>query len=467
MRATQKKTQKKPKPSSTMDIKKAKRIAWSCGRLSWKLHEAQILIYRLIRSLPQDQREALILCARRFGKSYLGCLMALEDALRTPNKQVAIVGPTHKQTKSIVTPLIKKITEDCPPHLFTHKKGTSTWEFYNGSTIILGGFDTVLESLRGLDLHTVYLEESGLAPSDPDEYNYLLYSVIFPTLMHSRGKIIHLTTPPRILGHPLTVETMRKAKMNEAFYSFDIEKNPLLSPEDIEKEVELLGGRDSITVRRELYCEIIRDETITVVTTFDKDRHVADVKPSHDLAWMVAGDLGYTNDLSVFILAGYDHNLGKVLVLDEKVFQPSTPSSEIVRSLKEWLDRQPTVVADIQGNTRVDMSALGLQTLEPLKDKFESTVTFIRNAFYQEQLLIDKKCKLLIATCENGMFNKNKTDFERSSTLGHLDALMALVYCLRSIDKTKDLRPKPKAQDVFSANRETQLIKNLRGLAGL
>ena len=392
--------------------------------------------------------------------------MALEDALRTPSKQIAIVGPTHKQTKSIVTPLIKKITEDCPPHLFTHKKGTSTWEFHNGSTIILGGFDTVLESLRGLDLHTVYLEESGLVPSDPDEYNYLLYSVIFPTLMHSRGKIIHLTTPPRILGHPLTVETMRKAILNEAFYSFDIEKNPLLSAEDIEKEVELLGGRDSVTVRRELYCEIIRDETITVVTTFDKDRHVADVKPTHELALMVAGDLGYTNDLSVFILAGWDHNLGKILVLDEKVFQPSTPSSEIVRSLEDWLKSKPTVVCDIQGNTRIDMSTLGLQTLEPMKDKFESTITFIRNAFYQDTLLIDKSCKLLIGTCENGMFNKQKTDFERSSVYGHLDALMALVYCLRSIDKTKDLRPKPKAQDVFSIQRESKFMSNIAKLSG-
>lgn len=450
-----------------VDIKKAKRVAWKTGRLSWKLHKAQNLIYRLVRSLSNEKREALILCARRFGKSYLGCLMAIEDALRNPNKQIAIIGPNHKQTKAIVTPLIKKITEDAPNGLITHKRGTSTWEMSNGSMIVLGGFDTVLESLRGLDLFNVYLEESGLAPADFDEYNYLLYSVIFPTLMHSRGKIIHLTTPPRILGHPLVIETLRKCKLNDSFYSFDIEKNPLLSPEEIEQEIETLGGRSSITVRRELYCEIIRDEAITVVTTFDKDRHVADVNPSHELAWCVGGDLGYTNDLSAFLLAGYDHNIGKVIVCDEKVFTPQTPSLEIVRSLEEWLQKQPTVVADIQGNTRIDMSALGLQTIEPVKDKFESTVTFIRNAFYQDQLLINPRCKLLIETCENGMFNKQKTDFERSSTLGHLDTLMALVYLLRSVDKTRDLRPKPKPLEVFRVNTESDFMKNLKGLSGV
>jgi hypothetical protein len=459
--------QKQQKKHSSQDINKFKRWAWHQGWLKYKLHKAQILIYDLIRGLPTDSREALILCARRFGKSYLGCIMALEDALQNPDKQIAIVGPTHKQTKSIVTPLIKKITEDAPAGLITHKRGTSTWEFANGSSIILGGFDTVLESLRGLDLYTVYLEESGLAPADPDEYYYLLYSVIFPTLMHSRGRIIHLTTPPRILGHPLVIETMRKCKLAGTLYSFDIEKNPLLSPEEIEKEVEMLGGRQSVTVRRELFCEIIRDESITVVTTFDKDLHVSDYEPSHPLVFAVGGDLGYTSDLSVFVLAGYDHNIGKVLVTHEKVFLPQTPSSEIVRSLEEWFVHKPTIIADIQGNTRIDMAALGLPTCEPVKDKFESTVTFIRNAFYQNQLLIHPRCKLLIETCENGMFNRNKTDFERSSTFGHLDAIMALVYLLRSVDRTKDLRPRPSGMEVFSLNREPKHMSNIRKLAGV
>jgi hypothetical protein len=449
------------------ELERYKRWAWSEGWLKFKLHEAQILIYDLIRGLPQDSREALILCARRFGKSYLGCIMALEDALNNADKQVAIVGPTHKQTKSIVTPLIKKITEDAPAGLVIHKKGTSTWEFSNGSSIILGGFDTVLESLRGLDLYTVYLEESGLAPSDPDEYYYLLYSVIFPTLMHSRGRIIHLTTPPRILGHPLVIETMRKCKLAGTLYTFDIEKNPLLTPGEIQKEVELLGGHTSITVRRELYCEIIRDESITVVTTFDQARHVSEIEPSHTLLYTVGGDLGYTNDFSVFLLAGYDHNIGKVLVLDEKMFPPQTPSSEIVKAISEWFIHKPTIVADIQGNTRIDMSALGLPTVEPLKDKFESTITFIRNAFYQDTVLINPKCKLLIETCENGMFNRNKTDFERSSTLGHLDALMALVYLLRSVDKTNDPRPKPDPFQIFRINNETIQDRNMKKLAGI
>jgi hypothetical protein len=449
-----------------LSIEKARRWAWHQGKLDWKLHSAQKSIYTILRALPKEKREAIVLCARRFGKSYLGTLCALEDALQNDEKQIAIIGPTHKQTRSIVTPLIREITKDMPQGLVTHGKSTSTWHTHNGSTIVLGGFDTVLESLRGLELFSVYLEESGLATADQEEYNYLLYSVIFPTLMHSRGKIIHLTTPPRILGHPLVTETLPKCKMDGAFFSFDIEKNPLLSAEDIEKEIEMLGGRDSITVRRELFCEIIRDEAITILTTFDKARHVAEIDPSHDVVWFVGGDLGYTNDLSVFVLAGYDHNVGKVIVVDEKVFQPSTPSSVIVESLSEWSDKSPTYVVDIQGNTRTDMSGLGLPTVTPIKDKFESTITFIRNEFYKDALIIKPNCKLLIETCENGMFNKQKTDFFRSQSYGHCDAIMALVYLLRSIDKTRDLRPRPKAHEIFRLETESKFVKNIRGLAG-
>lgn len=447
-------------------IDKYKRWAWYKGKLDWKLHAAQKSIYSILRGLTQNQREALILCARRFGKSYLGVICALEDCLQNDEVQVAIIGPTHKQTRSIVTPLIRSILRDAPEDLVNHGKSTSTWHTANGSSIILGGFDTVLESLRGLDLYSVYLEESGLATADSEEYNYLLYSVIFPTLMHSRGRITHLTTPPRILGHPLVTETLPRCGMEGTLFSFDITKNPLLTEEDIEKEIELLGGRNSITVRRELFVEIIRDDSVTILTTFNEDVHVKDIEPSHDLVYCVGGDLGYTNDLSVFLLAGYDHNLGKILILDEKYFQPSTATSEIVNALEEWKELNPTFVVDIQGNTRIDMSGLGLPTVTPIKDRFESTITFLRNEFYRESLFINPKCSLLINTCLNGMFNKQKTDFYRTTTYGHCDALMALVYLLRSIDKTKDLRPKPKPHEVFSIQKDSDFVKNIKGLAG-
>jgi Terminase large subunit, T4likevirus-type, N-terminal len=422
---------------------------WRRGSLSWKLHSAQKLIYDLIKGLDKDKREALIFCARRFGKSYLGCILALEDAIQNPGKQVAIVGPTFKQTKAIVTPLLKQILKDAPPNLVTQAKASSTWNLSNGSTLVLGGFDTISERLRGLDINSLYLEETGLATSDLEEFQYLIYSVLFPTLMHSKGRITHLTTPARIIDHPLHTVTLPLCQMNDSFYKFIIEQNPLLSSEDIAKEIENLGGIASQNVRRELFCEILRDEAITIVPTFDETLHVQPLTHEYN-TYLVSGDMGYINDLSVFHLMGYCHTLGKVKVFEEKVFPPQTASSTIVAALKEWDKYKPTIVVDIQGNTRIDMHSFGLQAASPIKDKFESTITFIRNEFFQNKVIIDPKCKLLVQTLRSGTFNKQKTDFSHNITTGHCDALMSLIYGLRSVDKLTDLRPKPPKESIWT-----------------
>lgn len=457
---------------------------WLRGELSWKLHKAQLIIYKLVRSLARNTREALLFCARRFGKSFLGVILAFEDCLRNPGVQVAIIGPTLKQTKKILAPIIKKIIADAPSGLVRQLRASDTWHFSNGSVLMLGGFDTILESFRGVDLYSLYLEETGLSTDDLDEYKYLLYSVLFPTLMHSRGRIHHLTTPSRIVDHPLHVETLPKCKLSDAFYLFDIHQNPLLSPQDIEEEIQLLGGLGSISVDRELFCRIRRDDSITVVTTFDEDRHVQAIEASHQLVWMIGGDLGYTDDLSTFLWGGYDHNIGKKIIRSELWFEPCRASSEIIEGVKEknvlpiWKHpsyqhhrrddfRDPTnpvAVVDIQGNTRTDMSALDFSTAEPMKDKFDSTITYIRNEFYNDRLLIHPDCKLLIETLRSAVFNKSKTDFRKTSTLGHADMLMALVYLCRAMDTVTDLRPRPSKAEVFELPRKSEFEQNIEGL---
>jgi hypothetical protein len=453
-------------PPKTLTKKQARALLWKQGRLRWKLHAAQRIIYDLVKNLPPEQREALIFCARGFGKSFLEVVLALEDCLQNPNVQVAIIGPSLKQAKKIVAPLIKLITKDAPKGLITQHRATDTWHMSNGSFLSVGGFDTILESFRGQTLFNIYMEETGFAKADLEEYEYMVYSVLMPTL-RSRigGRIAHFTTPSRVVDHPLHTWTLPQCKLAGAFYKFTIEDNPLLSTTQIEREIQTLGGRGSVTCDRELFCEIRRDDSITVVTTFDEKRHVQAIEPSHQLVWAVGGDLGYTDDLSAFARGGYDHNLGKVIVRDERWFKPETASSKIVQDLGGWDSEErwrfpgyvkpldpSTHIVDIQGNTRTDMSALGLSTVEPEKDKFDSTITFIRNEFYNDRLVIHPDCKLLIETLRSATFNKHKTDFQRTSALGHADMLMALVYLLRSVNRTTDLRPRPSRLDTLNVN---------------
>ena len=424
------------------------------GDLSFKLHKAQVKIHKQIKKLPKSTREALIFCARQFGKSYLGCLMAIEDCIQTPGVQVTIIGPSIKQTVKICRPRIATISADAPKGLMVQTRSQNIWRFKNGSILTLEGFDTVLESMRGQTNHRVYMEETGTATADADDYEYMVHSVIIPTLMHAKGKLIHLTTPSKIVDHPLHTITLPKCKLNKSFYKFTIEDNPRLTKRDIAQEIEITGGIDNVACQRELYCEIVRDESIVVVPTFIEEMHVGEVALQDWYVPLVCGDFGGVNDLHCFHLIAYDHNRGRVVVLEEKWFPNRTPTSVIVDGLREWDTYSTSRVLDAHGQTQVDLAGLKYSTTVPIvKDSFDSTVHFIRDMFYRNQVLINPSCELLVETLRSGTFNKKRTDFMRTSTLGHLDALMSLVYGLRSVNKITDNRPIAHKEKVYTPER--------------
>lgn len=78
-----------------------------------------------------------------------------------------------------------------------------------------------------------------------------------------------------------------------------------------------------------------------------------------------------------------------------------------------------------------------------------SILKFIRDEYFRNRLIIDKKCTLLRTTSDSQMLNKQKTDWERNDNTGHGDALMSIVYGLRSVDRITDNRPKPNREDVW------------------
>lgn len=434
--------------------KEEKQVAWHNGILSWKLHTAQIKMYNSIRNLDRKIREVLVFCSRRLGKSYLGCSMAVEDCIQNPGATVFIIGPSRKQTLGIVKPIMRKIGRDAPKGLF---KITSqaTFVFANGSEIVLGGFDTALEDMRGKEAFNIYLEETGLAPADIDEYLYIFKSVYLPTLQHSRGRIIHLTTPSRRVDHPLHTETLPKAQMNGAFLKFTIEDNPLLTKEEIEEEIKELGGRDSPHTRRELFCEIVRDDSAVAVPAFSEEHHVIDTYYQQWANYLIAGDFGGSQDLHFWLLITYDHDIGVPVVMDERWWPASTTTPEIVKVIdNDWKGFTQSKVVDMPSQTRIDLASVGFSTYLPKKENFIDTLVYLRAKFYMNEVMIHPRCQKLIATLRSGMLNAQRNDWERTPTLGHCDGLMALVYGLRYIDQAWDRKPKRRSENTFNIAEE-------------
>lgn len=410
----------------------AKEALWLRGNLSWKLWPQQRPIYETVKALPLNVLEIVFLCARQFGKSVLGSIMAVEDCLTNPDVIVMIIAPTIKQARDIVRPRMKLVTRDAPDGLIRHLKSEDTWYFANGAELKLGGFDTNSMAQRGKTIHKIYFEET--ADSEGDDYLDFLRSDLGPALTHSaHAQIIHLTTLPKVPDHPFALETVPAAEMGGALFIYTIRHNLMLTPEKYAQCVKLCGGEHTTAFKREYLCQQVRDSSIILAPEFDEALHVRQLTAPEYCNFWVGGDFGGVRDMSVFHLCGYDFKRAKVLFLDERAFGPETGTAFIVSEcLGMEYGRPVPRFVDAPGQLQVDlMTQHKYPTSLPRKDELEATVNQVRVALQTGAIEIDPKCKLLITTLRSGTFNHNRTDLARTSTLGHMDAFMSCAYALR------------------------------------
>lgn len=460
----------KSSPEPRINVPKAIELLWRHGCLEYKLWEQQKPIYNGVRSLPPGASEAVFLCARQFGKSYLGDILAVEDCIRFPDSCILIVGPTLKQTVGIVTPRLRDIARDAPPGLIVPQKSESKW-IIGSSELVIGGMDINSSGQRGKTLQNVYVEE--IVDSDPDKYLESLRSDIGPALTHSKGgRIVFLTTPPKVPDHPFLLETVPSAQLNNAFYKYTIHDNKKITKEQYDRCVKLAGGEASVDFRREYLCEVVRDGSLVLVPEFDEALHVREcLRPRHSHAW-ISGDMGGTRDRHVFHLMCYDFERNKVLVLDEREFGPDTGTANIVPHLVAMEDGQGVKArhVDAPGQTQVDlMQYHGYPVALPRKDELEATVNQVRRAFQCAEVEVHPRCRLLIVTLRSGTFNRNRTDLERTRALGHCDAFMSMAYGLRHANKANpfpkygDAQPHTHYIDVEDKrlSKSAQSIKNV------
>jgi hypothetical protein len=400
------------------------------------LHTGQQEIYNIIHS--NKAREILIFCSRRFGKSFLGVIVALEAILSEPGKRAGILAPTEEQAKEIVLPIMQLILSDAPPGLIKHTKSELTWKAKNGSELVLRGFDSKKENRRGSGYDILLLEETGSA--DPEQYLYVLRSVLKPMLLHSRGKLIHLTTPSPIIDHPLHTTTLPKCQAEGALYVRTIYDNPLLDDEQIQSAIDDSGGESSIDFRREYLCEIVRDTSTVVVPSFNHLKHTSpDAKYLEGSPPSVVLDWGGIRDHTAALFGCWDWQHRRLNIFKELHFMQNTSSGDVVRAVREellllgWSETEITIYADAPGQLMVDLAIEhDFHVVMPPKQDKDAAVNALNVAFHKNDILVNPACKDLIQVLRSGQFNKNRTDFARTSVMGHLDLLMAAVYMWRT-----------------------------------
>ena len=450
-----------------------KNFLWSEGDLSYKLDPLQISISNQVRSNWDSYKKIGVLSSRQLGKSFWAVTFALEFLIRNPNSIARVIAPTKEKSEEIVEDNLNVVLADAPRGLINRYSSKNRWNLSNGSSLRLGALERqYVDKNRGGNAKLIIYEECGFVCGD--DFIYGVNSVIGPQLIRSKGHEIFVSSPAEQPDHPLHTIVQPACAAHNTLFNYMVFESPSISDQalieaagrtgtilpidfvqDVRKKVskkqfnaddvlQLANERNIFLTdgfRREFMAMIIRPTTLMVIPIFSEKDIVIDFDVPSVCTWQVVVDWGGVRDKTVAFLMSYDFNSDTDLIVDELVFDANTSTDVIVRTLKTWDDVANSAVkvpvwADVPGQLQVDLLNLfDYQVQIPQKTNWLGAVNTMASRFATKNIRIKPKCKFLIDSVRSGMFNKNKTDFARTSELGHMDALAALMYGIRSLNR--------------------------------
>lgn len=397
------------------------KILWDNGRLEYLFTENQEYIYEELQKM--EGREVALLLARRFGKSYFAVIYAAMMCLQKPKFRVGIIAKSQEQVRKIVGPITDWLQSEAPKGSI--KKTTSRFELnfpHTKSKLVIMGAEASADSYRGVGLDLAICEET--ASWEPQHYENMMKFVLKPMLRLSKEKvkIIHCTTPsPKYVDHPFH-DLMYKIPN----LVLTIHDDMMITKEQVQEAIDDCCGEDTHAFRVEYLCQITRNEELSLLPAFNKEKHVYTVD-SENRGLISCFDLGGSRDKSAYI-EGYRKD-GVIHVNHSKLWPPMTSIDE----MSEYMLNRPVRkrIGDLSGQSAFEFSQRGLTFLFPSKAEFETMITELNNAFYTNSIKLFACQEDLIENCVVGQFNTTRTDFARTEKFGHCDLIAALNYMWR------------------------------------
>ncbi len=374
--------------------------AWRRGHLTYLLHEDQ---RRVRAQLEASSATRFVLeIARRWGKTWLLVVLALEMCLRRPGARVVYGAPTLKDLSEFILPTLEAVSSQAPPELRGEYRGaTGHWALPNGSYIHLFGCDDKRKANRGrgpgADL--VILDEAGFIPI----LRYVLRSVLRPQTLHSGARMVVASTPSEEPDHDFTAVAER-AEARGCYARRTIHDNPRLTPERIEAFIAEDASDEGLSVeeyqetdtfRREYLAERVVDAQLVAVPEWAELRDVLRVvrpRPAYFDGY-TSLDFGGA-DPHFGLLGYYDFPRGCLYVEREVFLHSGETTADLAGALKE-AEREAWGTSLWQGTLRAtrEGSAKLLEALPPEAreafDKAAPQQPFARFADNDLQLIRD------------------------------------------------------------------------------
>jgi hypothetical protein len=433
------------------------RERWLRGRLGYKFHSGQV---KLKEKVTACKNQLFVNeCARQFGKSYFWVTFALEFAHANPGSRAKYGTAFHSDLIEFIMPTFDAVMEDCPDDIRPKFKTTgSKFITYNHSEIKLVGLDKNPNGLRGNVIDLIVLDEAGFISN----LDYLYKSVIIPATTHRPNcKVVFSSTPPSTPAHPF-LDYVQKAELEDSFVKMTIYENPMVDEATIRRLKKESGGERSSTWRREYLCEHVTDQDLAIINEW-KDEFVKEVPRDEYYEFYhkyAAMDLG-VKDHTAVIWGHYDFLRARLIIEEEYVINGPELTTEVlqreIKAKEASLGWQKLYLRISDSNNPLllqDLSLLHQLHFSPTdKGTLEEMVNLVRLMVGNGQIIVHPRCKQLEGCLKYGVWDKNRNKFARSKVYGHFDALAALVYLVRNLNKSTN--PIPVG---FQVDRDNQIL---------
>ena len=417
------------------------RHCWNAGDLYYKLKDYQVGLYNSIAD--STEKKFVVNCSRRFGKSYILSLIAVEFALKNKNAHIRFAAPTQKQLREIVQPIFQKICADAPKELAPEYKTAFSHYYFPGTNSyihVAGCDDNNAENLRGHDSDMNLLDEAGFMK----ELEYILNDILLPQTLTSGGRTIIASTPSKTPAHYFT-RLCEAAKFKNSYAIYTIHDNTSIDNKTKNIYCEEAGGPTSTTWRREYLCEFVVDEELVIVPEWRRD-FVGEIELDAYRGLYqnyVSMDVGGRHKTAV-LFAYYNFKKTTLQIEDEAIFSGADTTSDLIARTVKAIEG--TLWGGLGGPRRVadnnnviflqDMQLMhGLSFSPTSKDTLLAMVNELRIFVFQKKLVVHPRCKELIGCLDSAVWNTRRDAFDVSDLYGHYDALAALMYMVRNIDQ--------------------------------
>lgn len=470
------------KPATNLSIlqKKAKEALWLRGEfLPLVLDTTQQAMVEAFRA--SESVFYIWLCSRRIGKSVALIAVAVEQALKNPNTRILYLSKTTDNVREIVDQASSVVLIGCPEEIKPwFNKNENKFIFHNGSEIRVKGLDlSGSDAIRGVKGELVILDEFCFMKN----LNTTISSVIMPMVIECGGRVLLASSAPNSPGHE-SIEWIQKAEDRGAITLKTIDDCPRWGEKQKQTFLAEAGGKDSSTARREYYCEIIVEREHAILPSFTAARAEEIIKAipfPYDYIpdTYVSLDIGF-RDLSVALFAWWDYENAKLVIQDEVILKGAQATTEniaaeILKKERElWPNLEPHKrVCDTDPRLIEDLKRLHNLHFRPTKkDNKEAQINQANIMIGNNTVLINPKCKTLIAHGKYGIWNPSHTSFMRTSALGHCDAIDSLLYLIRNIDRNRNPHENPSAGlgQIWHGNepdrQETKSVSAIRKMFG-